>query len=69
MKTPANNFKSFCEKYIKGKEVISPTLLQIKLDFLVHQEKEQLRNAYYAGRRNTIPENTEDFEKWYENFK
>ena len=57
--TPAQEFHQFILTGTRGKEVISPTLLKIKVDMLVRQEKIFARNAYYVGHRDG------DFNKWY----
>ena len=58
--TPAQEFRHFILTGTRGKEVISPTLLKIKLDLLVRQEKVFARDAYYVGHREG------NFEEWYE---
>lgn len=47
--TPAQEFRNFVLKGVKGKEIISPTLLSMKLDSLIRQEKIFARDAYYVG--------------------
>ena len=58
--TPAQEFRHFILTGTRGKEVISPTLLKIKVDILIDQERIFARNAYYVGHRD------DNFNDWYE---
>ena len=57
--TPAQEFRQFILTGTRGKEVISPTLLKIKLDILVSQELNFARQAHKAGHF------ADNFEDWY----
>ncbi|MCE5226492.1 MAG: hypothetical protein LLG05_11640 [Porphyromonadaceae bacterium] len=57
--TPAQEFRQFILTGTRGKEVISPTLLRLKLDLLVKQELNFARQAHTAGR------NGDNFDDWY----
>ena len=57
--TPAQEFRNFILKQIRGKEIISPTLLSMKLDSLIRQEKTFARDAYYIGHSER------NFDEWY----
>ena len=57
--TPAQEFRQFILTGTRGKEVISPTLLKIKVDLLVKQELNFARQAHTAGR------NGDNFADWY----
>jgi hypothetical protein len=57
--TPAQEFRQFLLNGTRGKEVISPTLLRLKLDILVQQELNFAKLAHKAGIRG------DNFEQWY----
>ena len=46
--TPSQEFRQFILTGTRGKEVISPTLLKIKVDMLVRQELNFARQAHTA---------------------
>ena len=56
---PSREFRKFLLNGTREKEVISPTLLKIKVDMLVKQELNFARQAYTAGR------NGDNFAEWY----
>ena len=56
---PSQEFRQFILTGTRGKEVISPTLLKIKVDMLVRQELNFARQAHKAGR------NGDNFAGWY----
>ena len=58
--TPVQEFRQFILTGTRGKEVISPTLLMLKLESLIRQEKTFARDAYYVGHR------ADNFDEWYE---
>lgn len=47
--TQAQEFRQFILTGTRGKEVISPTLLKIKVDILVRQELNFARQAHTSG--------------------
>lgn len=56
---PSQEFRKFLLNGTRGKEVISPTLLKIKVDMLVRQELNFARQAHTAGR------NGDNFAGWH----
>lgn len=58
--TPAQEFRQFILTGTRGKEIISPTLLNLKLESLIRQEKIFARDAYYVGHSER------NFDEWYE---
>lgn len=57
--TPAQEFRQFILTGTRGKEIISPTLLKIKVDLLVRQELNFASQAHTAGL------NGDNFDDWY----
>lgn len=57
--TPAQEFSQFLITGTRGKEVISPTLLMLKLEQLIRQELNFAIQAHTAGIRG------DNFEQWY----
>jgi hypothetical protein len=57
--TPAQEFRQFLLNDTRGKEVISPTLLHLKLDILVQQELNFASQAHAAGLHG------DNFADWY----
>jgi hypothetical protein len=57
--TPAQEFRSFVLSQLRGLEVLSPTLLKIKLDLLVRQELNFARQSHTAGQHG------DNFSEWY----
>ena len=56
---PAQEFRHFILTGTRGKEVISPTLLKIKVDILVKQELNFARQAHKTGHF------ADNFAGWY----